>query len=74
MEGKDLFKSKQFVGTVIMVIAMVVNQYGGEIDAPALTDAVLGIIGSITYVIGTFSKNRARIISVAGVKLPEAKK
>lgn len=69
MQGKDLLQSKQLWGTVVALLALMLQNSGIEFDQDQLVEQIMMAVGAVLYIIGTFSRKRAPITSVAGVKV-----
>lgn len=69
-QGKDLFQSKQTWGAIVYLISPLFKQFGFEVDQAELIANLTALSGVILYLWGTFSKTRAPVVSVAGIKKP----
>lgn len=66
--GKDFFASKQSWGAIVLLIMPVLHKLGINVDSSALVDTLVQISGGVLFLWGAFSKSRAPVTSVAGIK------
>lgn len=71
-QGKELLTSKTFWGLVIGALAMVLQNYGVDINVSQTASDLVGVIGMVMAIAGLVVR-KGTINSIFGIKTPAGK-